>query len=80
MDLDNRSSRFMETENVPRLLARFAIPATVGMIANAVYNIVDRIFVGHTVGAEGIAAIALGFPCMLFFFAFSILVGDKGAG
>ena len=79
MDLDNRSSRFMETESVPRLLARFAVPATVGMIAIAVYNIVDRIFVGHTVGADGIAAIALGFPCMLFFFAFSILIGVGGA-
>ena len=79
MDLDNPNSRFMETESVPRLLARFAIPSTIGMLASALYNIVDRIFVGQTVGADGIAAIALGFPCMLFFFAFSMLVGIGGA-
>jgi Na+-driven multidrug efflux pump len=75
--IDDR--RFMETESVPRLLARFAVPATIGMLASAVYNIVDRVFVGHTVGADGIAAIALGFPCMLFFFAFAILVGVGGS-
>ena len=34
--------RFMETESVPRLLARFAVPAAVGMIANAIYNILLR--------------------------------------
>ena len=71
--------RFMEAESVPRLLARFAVPAAVGMIANAIYNIVDRVFVGHAVGADGIAAIALGFPCMLFFFAFAIMVGVGGS-
>lgn len=58
---------FMETERIPRLLTRFAAPALVGMFANALYNIVDRIFVGQVVGANGIAAIALAFPCMLLF-------------
>lgn len=79
MELDREHSRFMETEGIPRLLVRFAGPAMVGMIASALYNIVDRIFVGQTVGAEGIAAIALGFPCMLFFFAFALLLGVGGA-
>ncbi|MDR2528850.1 MAG: MATE family efflux transporter [Synergistaceae bacterium] len=77
--MEDRGARFMEMESIPRLLARFAGPAIVGMIANALYNIVDRVFVGHTVGADGIAAIALGFPCMLFFFAFAMLAGVGGA-
>ena len=77
--MEDRGARFMETESIPRLLARFAGPAIVGMLANALYNIVDRVFVGHVVGADGIAAIALGFPCMLFFFAFAMLAGVGGA-
>ena len=76
-NVDDR--RFMETENVPRLLARFAVPAMVGMIASAIYNIVDRVFVGHMMGPDGIAAIALGFPCMLLCFALAVLVGVGGA-
>ena len=76
--MEFKDPRIMETESIPRLLARFAGPAIVGMIASALYNIVDRIFVGQTVGANGIAAIALGFPLMLFFFSFALLVGVGG--
>jgi putative MATE family efflux protein len=70
---------FMEKEAIPRLLARFAGPSLVGMLANALYNIVDRIFVGQVVGAKGIAAIALSFPCMLFFASVSTLIGIGAA-
>ena len=69
----------MEKERISRLLFRFAAPALIGMLANALYNIVDRIFVGQVVGAHGIAAIALSFPCMLLFFAMSLLVGTGAA-
>jgi len=70
---------FMEKEAIPRLLARFAAPALVGMLANALYNITDRIFVGQVVGARGIAAIALSFPCMLFFASMAFLIGVGAA-
>ena len=55
----------METEPVPKLMLRFALPAVVGMVAGAIYNIVDRIFVGHYVGPAGLAAITVSFPPML---------------
>ncbi|MDR1471102.1 MAG: MATE family efflux transporter [Synergistaceae bacterium] len=61
------------------MIRRFAVPALVGMIANALYNIVDRIFVGQIVGPQGIAAIAISFPCMLFFISVSFLIGVGGA-
>lgn len=70
---------FMEREKIPRLLARFAVPALVGMLANALYNIVDRIFVGQVVGANGIAALALSFPCMLLFLSVAFLIGVGAA-
>jgi putative MATE family efflux protein len=69
----------MDHESIPRLMARFAAPALVGMFANALYNIVDRIFVGQIVGPQGIAAIAVSFPCMIFFFCVATLIGTGAA-
>ena len=65
----------METESIPRLLVRFSGPAIAGLLAHALYNITDRVFVGRTVGSEGLAALSLAFPFMLLFIAFGILVG-----
>lgn len=65
----------LESATLPHLLMRFAMPALGGMLANALYNIVDRIFVGQTLGRDGLAATALAFPCMLFFFSLSMMVG-----
>jgi putative MATE family efflux protein len=69
----------MDRENIPKLLIYFALPAIVGMFAGAIYNIVDRIFVGQYVGAQGLAAITLAFPTMLLMFAFSLLISIGGA-
>ena len=69
------SNHPMETESIPRLLVRFSGPAIAGLLAHALYNITDRVFVGRTVGTEGLAALSLAFPFMLLFIAFGILVG-----
>lgn len=37
----------METGSIPRLLAQLAIPAVVAQVINLLYNIVDRIYIGH---------------------------------
>lgn len=69
----------MGTEAVPGLLLRFALPAVIGMVAGAVYNIVDRIFVGHYVGTAGLAAITVSFPPMLAVMACALLICIGGA-
>ena len=61
--------------SIPRLLLTFSAPAVVGMLAQALYNIVDRIFVGQAVGAMGIAGITVAFPFMLILLAFGMLIG-----
>ena len=38
---------FMETESITKLLIKFSIPAIVGMFVNALYNVVDRIYIGN---------------------------------
>jgi putative MATE family efflux protein len=62
-------------ERIGKLLWDFSIPAIIGMLVNAVYNIVDRIYVGQGVDPLGIAGITLVMPLMLLIMASSMLVG-----
>ena len=65
------------TESVKSLLLKFSIPAIIGMLVNALYNIVDRIFIGQIegIGKYAIAGVGLTFPIMTVIMAFSMLVG-----
>ncbi|MBP7331401.1 MAG: Multidrug export protein MepA [Firmicutes bacterium ADurb.Bin373] len=65
----------MRDQNIGGLLWQFSLPAIVGMIINALYNIVDRIFVGRGIGFIAIAATTVAFPIMLISFAVAMLVG-----
>jgi len=62
------------TEKIPKLLWKFSIPAIIGMLVNAIYNVIDRIFIGHGVGSLGIAGVTVGFPFMLVIMAFAMLI------
>jgi putative MATE family efflux protein len=64
--------------SIPRLLLTFAIPAIVGMMAQALYNLIDRVFVGHALGSNGIAGTTVAFPFMLVVLAFGMLIGFGG--
>jgi putative MATE family efflux protein len=68
-------SKQLGEEKVSKLLLKFSIPAIVGMLVNALYNVVDRIFIGNSVGSLGIAGITIGFPIMLVIMAFAMLIG-----
>ncbi len=68
-------SKQLGTERIGKLLLKFSIPAIVGMLVNALYNVVDRIFVGQGVGSLGIAGITIGFPLMILGMAFVMLIG-----
>lgn len=65
----------MRDKNISSLLWKFSLPAIMGMLVNALYNIVDRIFVGRGVGSIAIAATTVSFPIMLILMAVSILIG-----
>lgn len=69
----------LENEKVSRLLLQYAIPAVVGTMVNALYNIVDRVFIGQGVGALAIAGLTLTFPILLFLQAFGMLIGAGSA-
>lgn len=74
----NRPER-MGTEPVLKLIASFALPSITGMLANALYNIVDRMFVGRVVGTQALAAISVCFPFMLFVMSVCLLFGVGAA-
>ena len=69
------------TEKVSKLLWQFSIPAIIGMVVNALYNVVDRIYIGHApgLGANGLAGITIGFPIMIILLSIGILFGVGGA-
>lgn len=71
----------METGSIPKLLAQLAIPAVVAQIINLLYNIVDRIYIGHIpgIGAAALTGVGLFAPILMLLNAFAMLVGSGGA-
>jgi Na+-driven multidrug efflux pump len=67
------------TEPVGRLLVRFSIPAVTGMLVNALYNVVDRIFVGQGVNEIALGGLSLVLPLMTIGMAFAMLFGIGSA-
>jgi putative MATE family efflux protein len=67
------------TEPVGRLLLRFSLPAITGMLVNALYNVVDRIFVGRGVNETALGGLSLIMPLMTISLAFAMLFGVGSA-
>ena len=61
------------------LIAKFAIPAIISMLVNALYNIVDQIFIGQGVGMLGNAATNIAFPVTTVSTAAALLLGIGSA-
>ncbi|MDD4237864.1 MAG: MATE family efflux transporter [Desulfotomaculaceae bacterium] len=61
--------------SIGRLLWEFSLPAIIGNVVNALYNVVARIFVGQGVGTVGIAATTVALPVMTILMAITMLVG-----
>ena len=61
-------------EPVGKLLLYFSLPAIAGLFANALYNIVDRIFIGQNVGETGLAAVTVAFPLFEVSIALCVLI------
>jgi putative MATE family efflux protein len=66
-------------ERVDKLLLRFAVPSIIGMLVGALYNIVDQIFIGRTVGYIGNAATNIEFPIAIAALALGLTFGIGAA-
>ncbi|MCR6545408.1 MATE family efflux transporter [Dehalobacterium formicoaceticum] len=69
------TTRKLGTDQPLKLLISFSIPATVGMLVQAMYNVISRIFIGNSVGTLGIAGITVAFPAMMIQMAFGFMIG-----
>ncbi|KKG12810.1 MATE family efflux transporter [Methanosarcina sp. 2.H.A.1B.4] len=79
--MDERS-RMLADEKIGKLLFKMSVPATIGMLMQAFYNLVDTVFVGRAYGAESIQAIggiAVAFPIQMIGMAVSLAIGIGGA-
>jgi putative MATE family efflux protein len=65
----------LRNKSIVRLIADYSVPAVIGMVVMASYNIVDRIFVGRGVGTVAISAISITFPITIVIMGFAQLVG-----
>ena len=79
--MENADNRIMVTEKIPSLMIRMAIPSVIAQVINILYNIVDRIYIGHIsgVGAAALTGVGLTFPIITLISAFSAFVGSGGA-
>ena len=67
------------TDNIGKLLFNYATPAIIAMASSSLYHLIDSAFVGHGVGGEAIAGMAITMPIMNIGAAFGAMVG-VGAG
>lgn len=81
-----------ETNNIPKedimgtgkiysLMAKMAVPSIIAQIINILYNIVDRIYIGHipSASADALTGVGVAFPIVTFISAFSAFAGAGGA-
>ena len=74
----NRSD-MLANEKIGRLLFKLSLPAIIGMMVNALYNMVDTIFVGRWVGTLAIGALAVAFPLQMLVHTTGQTIGAGGA-
>jgi len=66
-------------QKISKLLLNLSVPATIGMMVNALYNLVDTIFVGRGVGALAIGGLTIAFPIQMVLMAFAQMIGIGSA-
>ena len=69
------------SDRIGSLLLRLALPAIMAQLINALYNIVDRIYIGHipSVGDVALTGVGVTFPILMLISAFSAFIGMGGA-
>ena len=77
--LENSGQNPLGTEKISKLMLKFAVPSIIAMLVGALYNIVDQLFIGQSVGTLGNAATNIAFPLTTSCLALALLFGIGGA-
>lgn len=77
----NNNKDFLGTEPIGRLLLKLALPTVAAQLINMLYNIVDRIYIGHIpeTGALSLTGLGVCMPLIMIVSAFAALIGNGGA-
>lgn len=77
----NDNKEFLAKEPIGKLLLKLAIPTVIAQIVNMLYNIVDRIYIGHIPeeGSLALTGVGVCMPVILIVSAFAALIGTGGA-
>ena len=75
--MQQQKNAFLGTEPVPRLLFRLAVPTVLAQVINMLYNIVDRVYIGHMadVGQLALTGVGVCLPIIMIISAFAALIG-----
>ncbi len=81
MDEQQQTQAKLGTERIGKLLFQLALPAIVAQIINVLYNMVDRMYIGHipNVGADALTGVGVTMPVIMAISAFAALVSMGGA-
>ena len=81
MEQEQTDKEFLRTEPLGKLLLRLALPTVAAQLINMLYNIVDRIYIGHIpeIGATALTGVGVCMPLIMIVSAFAALVGYGGA-
>ncbi len=77
--MDKEEKNPLATAPIGSLMLKYAVPSVVALVVNALYNIVDQIFIGWGVGTLGNSATNVIFPLNMVVTALALLFGDGGA-
>jgi putative MATE family efflux protein len=76
---DEDAPNELGTGRIGQLLVQYSLPAIIGTAAQSIYNVIDRVFIGHGVGAMAISGLAVTMPMMNLAAAFCSMVGVGAA-
>ena len=79
--MSKETSQDMGTGSVKKRMVQMAVPAVVGQVINLLYNVVDRIYIGHIpeIGGAALTGVGLFTPILMLITAFAMLAGAGGA-
>lgn len=77
--MNNKNTDLLGKMDVKKALRTLSVPATIGMLVNAAYNLVDTLFVGWGAGENAIGGLTLAMPIQMIVMALALMIGIGGA-
>jgi putative MATE family efflux protein len=77
--IDQRNKNVLDDDRIGRLLLKLSLPTFFGFFVMTLYNVVDTIFIGHYIGALGIAGLSIVFPLQMLSIGIGEMTGMGGA-